>query len=124
MKRILVVEDNDSVRGILSAFIEHIPEITQIDSVESAEEALKLFEPGKYILVITDIALIGMNGLELCLKIRRLDNAVKVVGISGYSKLIGTVDDVSIAGFDYWFNKPTDYKDFLITIENIIKKLQ
>lgn len=120
MKRVLIVEDNDLVRGMLSVIVEHLEESVEIDSVESAEDALDIFEPNKYILVITDISLVKMNGLELCLKLRKKDKVVKIVGISGYGDLLDT-NNLAIAGFDSWFTKPTGYKKFITEIEKIIK---
>jgi DNA-binding response OmpR family regulator len=120
MKRVLIVEDNDLVREMLSVIVEHLDESIEIDSVESAEEAPDIFEPNKYILVITDISLIKMNGLELCLKLRKKDKIVKIVGISGYNSLLD-MNNLAIAGFDSWFTKPDGYKKFIIEVEKIIK---
>lgn len=120
MKRVLVVEDNDLVRKMLTVIIEHLDETVEIDSVESAEEALDIFEPNKYILVVTDISLIKMNGLELCLKLRKKDKVVKIIGISGYNSLLDT-NNLAIAGFDSWFTKPTGYKKFIAEMEKIFK---
>lgn len=120
MKKVLVVEDNDLVRRMLIVIIEHIDESVEIDSVESAEDALDIFEPNKYILVVTDISLIKMNGLELCLKLRKKDKVVKIVGISGYNSILDT-NNLAIAGFDSWFTKPDGYKKFIAEVEKILK---
>jgi CheY-like chemotaxis protein len=122
MKRVLVVEDNDLVMGMLLAVIEFLDKSIEVDHVESAEEALELFEPNKYTLIITDISLIGMNGLELCLKIRKIDKEVQVIGISGYNSLLNT-NNLGIAGFNSWFTKPDGYADFIKEIEKIIKDI-
>ena len=122
MKRVLIVEDNDLVRGMLTVIIEHLYESVEIDSVESAEDALDIFELGKYILVITDISLIKMNGLELCLKLRKKDKIVKIIGISGYNDLLDT-NNLAIAGFDSWFTKPDGYKNFINEVEKILKDI-
>jgi two-component system response regulator YesN len=119
MKRVLIVEDNDILRGLLTAYIEHFNKNIVIDSVESAEEAIELMEIDKYLLIITDIALIKMNGLELCLKIREIDKNVKIIGISGYSKLLNE-NDLTLAGFNSYYTKPCGYKEFFSDIENIV----
>ena len=120
MKRILVVEDNDLVMGMLLAVIKHLDNTIEVDHVESAEEALELFEQNKYILIITDISLIKMNGLELCLKIRKKDKIVKIIGISGHNSLLNT-NNLGIAGFNSWFVKPDGYTDFIKEVGKIIK---
>lgn len=122
MKRVLIVEDNDSLRKLLVAYIEHFDKEIIMDNVESAEEALELMEPNKYSLIVTDIALIAMNGLELCLKIREIDSEVKIIGISGYSKLLNE-NNFTIAGFDSYFVKPFGYKAFFAEIERVLKSI-
>ncbi len=122
MKRVLIVEDNDILRGLLISYIKHFNDKIDIDSVESAEEALDLIELDKYFLIITDIALIKMNGLELCLVIRQIDKGVKVIGISGYSDLLNT-NDFTLAGFDSYFTKPDGYREFFDEVEKIIKAI-
>jgi CheY-like chemotaxis protein len=118
MKKILIVEDDESGRKIICATVKYIVGLETIDNVESAEEALEIFVPGKYDLIITDISLTKMNGLEFCLKIREIDKEVKIIALSGYSDLINE-GNFHLAGFDSWFDKPFGYGDFL----NEIKRL-
>ncbi len=118
MKKILIVEDDESGRVLLRSIVRYIAGIELLDDVESAEEALEIFVPGKYDLIITDIGLTKMNGVEFCLKIRELDKEVKIIALSGYSDLINE-GNFHLAGFDSWFDKPFGYGDFL----NEIKRL-
>jgi CheY-like chemotaxis protein len=67
MQRALIVEDHDIVRALLKACVGKVAEIDIIDDVMSAEEALDLFEPGKYNLIVIDLALVELNGVELAL---------------------------------------------------------
>jgi DNA-binding response OmpR family regulator len=122
MNRILVVEDNRSVMEIIVAFIKHFNRSIYVDHVESAEEALDLIEINKYTLIITDISLVKMNGLELCLKIREKDKDVYIIGISGHIGLL-QYNDLSIAGFNKWFIKPIGYADFISEVEKVIKSI-
>lgn len=118
MKRVIVVEDDEGGRKVICAIVKYISGLELLDDVESAEEALELFEPGKYDLIITDIGLTKMNGLELCLKIREVDKNVKIIALSGYSDLINE-GNFHLAGFDSWFDKPFGYGDFLKEIDRL-----
>lgn len=66
--RILLVEDNDFMLGLFSSFLES--EGHDVTGCNSGEEALSLYEQGDFPLVITDIVMPGMDGLELCQRIR------------------------------------------------------
>lgn len=112
MSRILIVEDERAIRSLIEAFLTIRADNT-VDAVDSAEAALDIFEPGKYSLVIIDIALVAMNGLELSLNIRERDKNVFIVGITGYYNALFKDYDGTLAGFNDIFEKPFGYKDFL-----------
>lgn len=118
MKRVLVVEDDEAGRHLICSIVKYISGLELLDDVGSAEEALELFEPDKYDLIITDIGLTKMNGLELCLKIREVDKNVKIIALSGYSDLING-GNFHLAGFSSWFDKPFGYNDFLKEIKRL-----
>lgn len=120
MKKILIVEDNNSFSELLKAFIEYTDDSIEVTSVDSAERALALFEPKKYDLIISDIALLAMNGLEMCLKIRELDKDVKMIAITGYNELLNGYD-MTVAGFDACFSKPDGYKNLMIFVEKFLR---
>lgn len=121
MCKVLVVEDDSLLRNLLVAFVSNVSGIDNVDDVMSAEEALSLFEPGKYSLIVIDIALVEMNGVELALEIRKTDKEVILLAVSAYRDILDRFD-LSLAGFNDWFIKPGGYKDFLKFIENNIKK--
>jgi two-component system response regulator YesN len=116
MKKVLIVEDDDKVREILVAFIRHTRRFDLIDDVMSGEEALELFEPGKYDLIVLDISLVTMSGVEVSIKIRELDKNVIILGITGYSELVEQCD-FSTAGFNNCFLKPFYYTDLFDFID-------
>lgn len=115
MSRILIVDDEKQILHLFEAFLER--NNTTVDTAVSAEEALKLLGNNKYDLIILDIKLIGMNGVELALKIREEDKNVKIIGITGYYSPIFTQYDYRLAGFDIVFEKPIGYKSFIAYLE-------
>jgi two-component system cell cycle response regulator CpdR len=80
--RILYVEDNAIVREITSELLAQ--DQRQIVSCATAEEALKAFAANSFDLVITDVSLPAMSGIELARSILRLKPRVPIILASGY----------------------------------------
>ena len=81
--RILYVEDNDLVREITLEILSHPGH--SIVAVASAEEALELFESDAFDLVVTDISLPAMSGLDLAREILQRDSNVPIIIATGYN---------------------------------------
>ena len=81
--RILYVEDNDLVREITLEILSHPGH--SIVAVASAEEALELFESDAFDLVVTDISLPAMSGLDLAREILQRDCNVPIIIATGYN---------------------------------------
>jgi DNA-binding response OmpR family regulator len=112
MRRALIVEDNKIILDMLVAFVEYTEKFDVVDAAVSGEEALSLFEPDKYQLIILDIALGELNGVEVALRIRERDKNVFLTAITGYSELLDQVD-LTLVGFKKIFIKPFGYKPFM-----------
>jgi two-component system, cell cycle response regulator CpdR len=80
--RILYVEDNDLVRSITHELLAQ-PSRTVV-AVASAEEALKLFESDVFDVVVTDISLPAMSGLDLARRLLKRAPAVPIIIATGY----------------------------------------
>ena len=80
--RILYVEDNDLVRAITHELLAQ-PSRTVV-AVASAEEALKVFEAEVFDVVVTDVSLPAMSGLELARRLLQRAPAVPVIIATGY----------------------------------------
>lgn len=102
-KRILVVDDEpfvcDAVRMML-AFDGH-----QVLTVNSGQEALNLFEKGKFDLVITDFAMPQMKGDELAAAIKTRAPDQPVVMITAYAEMLQSSGN-TLTGVDFVISKP------------------
>lgn len=77
--RILIVDDNEPLTAILS---ENLSVLCECATAESAEAAIDVLKKSEFRLVLTDISLPGMSGLDLCEQVRRLDPGIAVIVMS------------------------------------------
>ena len=102
-KRILVVDDEpfvcDAVKMML-AFDGH-----EVDTATNPREALTLFQPGKYDVVITDFAMPGMKGDELAAAIKAKAPGQPIVMITAYAEMLQTSKEL-LANVDHVISKP------------------
>ena len=82
-KKILVVDDDPNMRELLREELEE--EGYEVEAAENGEEALKKFSSGDYDLVILDIEMPGMNGLEVAGKIREMKKDARIILLTAYS---------------------------------------
>ncbi|MEN3044089.1 MAG: response regulator [Candidatus Hydrothermales bacterium] len=117
MKRIkiLVVEDE----GPLSFFVtQSLKEEHDVILARTGEEALEKFAPGEFDLIITDIKLPGMSGLELLSKIQLQDPNIKSIVVTAYDSF-ETREKVKNLNADFFLPKPFTVQ----TLREAIKKL-
>ena len=77
--RILIVDDNEPLTAILS---ENLSVLCECATAESGEAAIEVLKKNEFGLVLTDISLPGMSGLDLCEVVRRLDPRIAVIVMS------------------------------------------
>jgi signal transduction histidine kinase/DNA-binding response OmpR family regulator len=103
--RILVVDDEESVVQILQDLLSEGP--YEVDSVSSGEEALEALRAKPYDLLLTDINLPGVNGLEVVTAAKECDSEIVVVVITGYASTGTAIDALRQGAYDY-ITKPFD----------------
>lgn len=80
--RIMLVDDDPQIRDVLSDMLTLIDQ--ESDAFEDAESALAGFEQGKYDLVITDLGMPGMSGLELTGRLKAVDPDLPIAMVTGW----------------------------------------
>ncbi len=80
--KILIAEDHVAVREGLKQILKKLPEENQIEEVTNGTDALKMIENGVYNIVILDISLPGMSGLDVLKNLRILNNETRVLILS------------------------------------------
>ncbi len=115
---VLVVDDDEDFRALVRALLEHVG--YRVEQAESGEDALKLIEADAPALVILDIRLPGLNGYEVCRRIRdRFDGEVAIVFVSGnrtesYDRSAGL-----LIGADDYIVKPFDASEFVARLRRL-----
>jgi DNA-binding response OmpR family regulator len=104
-RKILVVDDEEDLRHIMHAFFGGFG--FQVATAASAEEALGILGQEAYQVMFLDLNLPGMNGLELCQRVRVSHPQSRIYALTGYHKLF-TTEAAEQVGFDDYFTKPVD----------------
>ena len=114
--RILVVDDEIGMCDFLRYLLEG--EGYQVDDANSGIEALDKLRAGSYHLVLADIKMPGMDGLEMLRRIKELDPDTIVIVMTGYSSLETAIKAIKYDAHNY-LSKPFDDPDaVLAAVEN------
>jgi DNA-binding NtrC family response regulator len=119
--RILVVDDEETLRYVLYQALSKFG--YRITLAASGEEALGVFNPGSYDIVIIDLKLPKMDGLELMQNIREKDPEVAFLVMTGYPNLESAIDSSIQGVYDYMI-KPFPLGDIPIKILQLLEKKQ
>ncbi len=119
MSKILIVEDEASIRRVLVKILEEESSDYVVDSAENGEEALKKIVNEDYDLVISDIKMPKMDGEELLIEAKKIKPEVVFVMISGHGDLETAVNTMRLGAFDY-ISKPPDLNRLLTTVRNAL----
>ncbi|HEX8145671.1 MAG TPA: response regulator, partial [Pyrinomonadaceae bacterium] len=115
--RLLVADDDAAVRSVLA---ELLCAEYECEAVESAEEALGLLRSGEFQLVLCDLAMPGMSGLELIPRVRELSPDTVVVVVSGSQDIESAVEALRAGAFDYIF-KPFDLEHIQFAVRRALE---
>src|SRR5512133_752414 len=115
MPRILVIDDERSIRNTLKDVLEY--EKYEIESAEDGAKGLELFAQGPFDVVLCDIKMAKMDGIEVLQKLLEISTDVPVIMISGHGNIDTAVDAIKKGAFDF-LEKPLDLNRLLITIRN------
>jgi DNA-binding response OmpR family regulator len=120
-RKILIVDDEAPIREWLTdVFTEQGYEPYP---AENAQEAMQIFNREGIYVIVLDLKLFGMNGLELCKKIRKSRPLAIVYAMTGWGALF-EVEECREAGFDDYFMKPMDTDVILRAVADAFAKIE
>jgi len=119
MSNILIIDDEKAIRKTLGEILSY--EGYKMDEAGDGEEALKKFREKAYDVVLCDIKMPKMDGIEFLERAREANPDVPIIMISGHGTIETAVEAVKKGAYDY-ISKPPDLNRLLITIRNAMDK--
>ena len=119
MSKILVIDDEKSIRNTLKDILEY--EKFEVALAENGNEGLEMFGHDSFDVVLCDIKMPEMDGIEVLEKIFETGKEVQVIMISGHGNIDTAVEAIKKGAYDF-IEKPLDLNRLLITIRNAMDK--
>lgn len=119
MKTILVVDDEKSVRDSLKMVLEF--ESYEVLFAEHGQEALRYLTTASIDLILLDVKMAGMDGLEVLQRVRQKRSELPVIMISGHGTIETAVEATKLGAFDF-LAKPLDRDKLLVTVRNALQQ--
>ncbi|MFV0592408.1 MAG: sigma-54-dependent transcriptional regulator [Draconibacterium sp.] len=117
---ILIVDDEESVRDSLYNWF--IEDGYEVDCAANAKEALAKIESGNYDIILADIKMPGMDGLEMHRRIKAFDSSAIVIVMTAFASVETAVQALKDGAFDY-ITKPFDPDDLSHLIRNAAREI-
>lgn len=117
-RRILIVDDEESVRGL---FAEYLSRNYSCAQAADAQEALELLSREPFALVLTDIQMPGLGGIELLRKIAELYADTAVIIVSGIDRIQRVIDAIRVGASDY-IVKPCELDVLALRVERALER--
>ena len=119
MSKILVIDDERAIRNTLKEVLEY--ENHEVDLAEDGPSGIELFNSNSYDIVLCDIKMSKMDGIEVLQKIGESSADIPIIMISGHGNIDTAVEAIKKGAFDF-LEKPLDLNRLLITIRNATDK--
>jgi two-component system response regulator (stage 0 sporulation protein F) len=115
--KILVVDDEEGARDLFNTIL--IDEGYDVSLANGGEEALDLFKNNPFNLVITDIKMPVMDGLQLLQEIRKLGSKTDVIMVTAYGEVESYLKAMSLGAAEY-INKPVRIKELKRIVHKVL----
>ena len=117
--RVLVIDDEAAIRDSLRMILEY--EDYQFVGAASGQEALDVVRRERPDIVLLDIKMPGMDGMEVLRKLRALDEGLPVVMISGHGNTATAVEAIRSGAIDF-LDKPLSSERVIVTLRNVLRQ--
>lgn len=123
MSRILVIEDEAAIRRVLVKILSEESDTYKLEEAEDGLVGMEKIKKADYDLVLCDIKMPKMDGVEVLEAIKKIKPETPVVMISGHGDIETAVNTMRIGAFDY-ISKPPDLNRLLNTVRNALDRKQ
>jgi DNA-binding NtrC family response regulator len=117
---ILIIEDDLSIRDALCEIL--CTEGYDADGSADGENGINVFKKKSYDLVIVDLKLPGMDGIEVLRQLKQINHDIVVIIMSGYASLDSAIQAVKDGAYDY-LTKPFKLDEIRVAVKNACKKV-
>jgi len=118
-KSILLIEDEEIIRNVLCRDLKE--EGYTITLATSGEEGLALLHSSPFDLVLTDLSMSGLDGIQVLKETKKIDPMTGVIILTGHGDMASAIDCLRL-GADNFILKPYDFEELLIHIERFYQK--
>ncbi len=119
MPNILIVDDERAIRNSLKEILEY--EKYNVEEAEDGEQALKLMGKNNYDVVLCDIKMPNMDGMEVLQKAMEAGHEAQFVMVSAHGTIETAVEATKMGAYDF-IQKPPDLNRLLVTVKNALDK--
>lgn len=123
MSKILIIEDEAAIRRVLVKILSEENDSYQVDEAEDGVAGLDKIKNNDYDLVLCDIKMPKMDGVEVLEEVKRIKPEIPMVMISGHGDMETAIHTMRLGAFDY-ISKPPDLNRLLNTVRNALDKKQ
>ena len=121
MPKILVVEDESAIRRVLVKILSEESDTYQLEEAEDGLRGLEAIKNNDYDLILCDIKMPKMDGVEVLEAARKIKPEIPFIMISGHGDLDTAVNTMRLGAFDY-ISKPPDLNRLLTTVRNAVDR--
>ena len=121
MSKILIIEDEPAIRRVLTKILSEESDNYKVDEAEDGVQGLEKIKNEDYDLVLCDIKMPKMDGVEVLEAAKKIKPEIQMVMISGHGDLETAVNTMRLGAFDY-ISKPPDLNRLLNTVRNALDK--
>lgn len=123
MPKILIIEDEASIRRVLIKILSEENNTYEVEEAEDGLQGLEKIKNSDYDLVLCDIKMPKMDGVELLEAVKKIKPEIPMVMISGHGDMETAIQAMRLGAFDY-ISKPPDLNRLLNTVRNALDKKQ
>ena len=123
MSKILIIEDEAAIRRVLTKILSEENDTYQVEEAEDGAIGYEKIKNNDYDLVLCDIKMPKMDGVEVLEAVKKIKPEIPMVMISGHGDMETAINTMRLGAFDY-ISKPPDLNRLLNTVRNALDKKQ
>ncbi len=121
MSKILIIEDEAAIRRVLFKILSEENDSYQVEDAEDGLEGLEKIKHNDYDLILCDIKMPKMDGVEVLEAVKKIKPEIPIVMISGHGNMETAIQTMRLGAFDY-ISKPPDLNRLLNTVRNALDR--